>query len=128
VKGIFEVGMTGNKEKNWMASSSDDIAVIDLDNIPTYDLMPNPETQVLPPWADTTQFDTLGGLAGQCVLSSVEIKTSVTASSLERSVKLASIDVKVCRVGDEYFRRLVPEEHVGQLLHQMMVLKINHVM
>jgi hypothetical protein len=58
----------------------------------------------------------------------VEIKTSVAASSFERSVQLASIDVKICRVGDESFRRMVPEEHVGQLQHQMLVLKINHVM
>jgi hypothetical protein len=107
-----------------MACSSHGIAVIDLDKISTYDFMPNLETQILPPWADTFQFDTLAGLAGRCVLASVEIKTSVAASSLERSVQLASIDVKACQVGDEFFRRLVPEEHVGQLLHQMLVLKI----
>jgi hypothetical protein len=113
---------------NWMYCSSDGIAVIDLDKIPTYNRLPNPETQVLRPWADTALFYTLGGLAGRCVLSSVEINTSVAASSLERSVQLATIDVKVCRVGDESFRRLVPEKHVGQLLHQIMVLKINHVL
>jgi hypothetical protein len=71
VKGIFEVGMIGKKENNWMACSSDGISVIDLYKIPTYDLIFNPETQVLPPWADTTQFDTIGRIAGRCVLASV---------------------------------------------------------
>jgi hypothetical protein len=54
VKGLYEVGMIGKKEKNWMACSTEGIAVIDLYKMPTYDLMPYPETQVLPPWADIT--------------------------------------------------------------------------
>ena len=41
---------------------------------------------------------------------------------------MKSVDVKVCRVQDELFRSIVPEEHIGQLLRQMMVLEINHVM
>jgi hypothetical protein len=123
-KGLF--GMIGKKENNWMDCSLDGIAVIDLDKDTCIWYYAQYRKFFLR--GHKAQFDSLGGLAGRSVLSSVEIKTRVAASSLEPSVKLTSIDLKRCRFGDEFFRRLVPEKHVGQLLHQKLVLKINHFM
>jgi hypothetical protein len=128
VRGLFEVGMIGKKGKDWVACSPDGIAVIDLKKLSDFDTPQVSHSQVPLPWMARQQFDELPGLEGRCVLSSVEIKTRVASPCLERSIQLASLDVTVCRVGDSTFQNLIPEAHFGPLLHQMLVLRVNHVM
>jgi YqaJ-like viral recombinase domain len=127
VKCLFEVGMIAKKGKSWMACSPDGIAVIDLNKIPEFNSNEQSLSELQLPWTRIPEFNVLPGIDGRCVLCSVEIKTSVAASSLERSIELASVDVKVCRVGDSSFRSFVPEAHIGQILHQMLVLHVSHV-
>jgi hypothetical protein len=93
------------------------IAVLDLNKLPDFNVFQHPNSGIQLPWTTIPQFDLLSGLEGRCVLCSVEIKTNVATSSLERSIELSSVDVKVCRVGDVTFRALLPEAHVGQVLH-----------
>ena len=128
MKGLFEIGMIAKRGKPWMACSPDGIAVIDLNNLPVFTPHQNCQSETQLSSSETPQYNKLPALEGCCVLCSVEIKTSVATSSLERSIQLASVDVKVCRVGDITFRTLFPEAHIGQILHQMLVLRINHVM
>ncbi|PXF43989.1 hypothetical protein BWQ96_06222 [Gracilariopsis chorda] len=57
----------------------------------------------------------------------VEIKTNVAQSSLDRALGLATADLVTCEVGDQSFRRYIPAEHIGQILHQMLVLAVKYV-
>lgn len=56
----------------------------------------------------------------------VEIKTSVAESSLDRAVGRATLDVMTCWDGDSTFREYILMEHMGQILHQMMVFSVNY--
>ena len=106
VKCIYECGMIGKKNETWLACSPDSIALID--------------TCVL----DLSNENITGG---ELSIASVEIKTSVAQSSLSRALNLATADVVTCCVGDAKFRRYVPDQHVGQVIHQMVVLSVNFV-
>jgi hypothetical protein len=99
VKTIFEVGMIALKEAPWIACSPDGIALIDLEAL-----------------------GFVQDAGGTKELASVEIKTSVAESSLRSAVSNASVDVVTCDLGDETFRRHIPEDHMAQMIQQMIVL------
>lgn len=103
VKAIYECGMLSMGEENWISCSPDGVALIDLAKV---------------------------GLSAENgpVFASVEIKTSVAMSSLDRAIGRATKDVVTCTVGDQIFRDNIPKEHIGQLILQMMVLKVNFVL
>jgi hypothetical protein len=61
----------------------------------------------------------------EAVMATVEIKTSVTDSSLSKNLGSISADAVVYHVEDESFRH-VPEIYVGRI-KQMVVLGIIHV-
>jgi hypothetical protein len=122
--GLFEAGMIAKKGKEWLACSPDGIAILNLDHCTmAYNPFLAPSASNVPPWRSTGLGEARLATAGRFVLSSVEIKTSVSTSSLQRSTAAASRDVTLCTVGDQTFKELVPEQHVGQVLHQMIVLK-----
>jgi hypothetical protein len=124
---LFEVGMIAKMEKQWMACSPDGIAVLKLDELsPRYGPNFEPSAATMLPWRAGESSSVFQGACGRLVLASVEIKTSVSSSSLQRSTAAASIDVTLCEIGDSRFKELVPESHVGQVLHQMIVLKCNY--
>lgn len=60
------------------------------------------------------------------VVSSVEIKTKVSASTVGGAVQLSSPDLVRCSFGDDNFKKFVPLEHMGQLLHQLIVLRVHY--
>lgn len=47
-------------------------------------------------------------------------------SSLEKSIGRASVDVMTCTVGDTQSQVYILQEHIGQLLHQMLFLAFNY--
>ena len=63
---------------------------------------------------------------GNDVFATVEIKTSVAQSSLVRTLPLSSADAVFCDFGDETFRRMIPVDHMGQILMQVIVLQVSH--
>lgn len=63
---------------------------------------------------------------GSDVFATVEIKTSVAQSSLDRTLPLSSADAVFCDFGDETFRRMIPVDHIGQVLMQVIVLQVSH--
>lgn len=97
VVAAFERGMLVRKDADWLACSVDAVALIDARELGM---------------SNTSQPE----------LATVEIKTNLAASSLDRAVSRASMDVKTCEGGDAEFRNLVPREHCGQVLQQAIVL------
>ena len=63
---------------------------------------------------------------GNDAFATVEIKTSVAQSSLHRTLPLSSADAVFCDFGDETFRRMIPVDHIGQILMQVIVLQVSH--
>lgn len=53
------------------------------------------------------------------VVATLEIKSSVSASSPQINICRASVNIVTCIVGDERFNEMIPEEHVGQVVQQM---------
>lgn len=53
--------------------------------------------------------------------AAVEIKTHDAAITLGTSAELYSADLIRCDVGDELFRNYIPREHIGQVMHQVVV-------
>ncbi|PXF43106.1 hypothetical protein BWQ96_07140 [Gracilariopsis chorda] len=106
VQAFYSCGMLSMKAKPWLACSPDGIAIIELLDLG----LCSEESET-----ESTQ------------LCSVEIKTNVAQSSLDRALGLATADLVTCEVGDQSFRRYIPAEHIGQILHQMLVLAVNYV-
>ena len=104
VKVVFEVGMVSRKEESWLACSADGIAIIDHKELGLEGF---------------TESKALGG-----IIASVEIKTSVASSSLDRVIAIATADAIICEFGDATSRQYIPEIHMGQVIQQMLVLRV----
>jgi hypothetical protein len=81
--------------------------------------------RMLPRWGCPYRRAGLGfpGYTGaEDVVASLEIKTSVAASSLSSAVSNAAADVITCDLGDATFREHMPEAHMAQVIQQMIVL------
>ena len=110
VRAIYECGMLGQKFDSWLACSPDGVALLDV-SLLSFDLDSS---------GDEPHPNTLS-------LASIEIKTSVSRSSLDRALQRATMDIICCTLGDAVSLEHVPEEHVGQVLHQMVVMSVNYV-
>jgi hypothetical protein len=111
VKAVYECGMLARSDADRMACSSDGIALINVSDLGVV--------------GDVSS--TGNALPARYEIASIEIKTSVARSSLDRELGRATVDVLTCTVGDATFRELVPTEHMGQIIHQMLVLSVNYV-
>jgi YqaJ-like viral recombinase domain len=98
---VCEVGMIALKVSPWIACSPDGIALIRVASI---------------------GFS--GCVSDEEALESVEIKTSVSEISSSVTTQNASADVITCELGDEAFRKHVPEAHMAQVIQQMVVISI----
>eukprot|EP00737_Agarophyton_chilense_P004797 gb/GEZJ01006395.1/.p1 GENE.gb/GEZJ01006395.1/~~gb/GEZJ01006395.1/.p1 ORF type:complete len:425 (-),score=36.09 gb/GEZJ01006395.1/:504-1778(-) len=105
VLSIHECGMLADKQHSWLACSADGIARIDL--------------------AQTSFASAIGG-EDNVALATVEIKTSVSSSSLNRALNNASLDLACVKVGDASVLQRIPQEHIGQVLQQMLVINTNY--
>ena len=65
---------------------------------------------------------------GEIVIAVVEIKSSICDESLACILSVANQDLVICEFGDEAFRARVPEKHMGQLLQQLVVSSLRHVL
>ena len=110
VKALYKCGMLAKKEVDWLACSPDGVALIDVSSL---------------------NFGTDSGEIEHHTealsVSSVEIKTSISRTSLDRALQCATMEIICCNVGDNTFRKYIPAEHMGQVLHQMIVLSVNYV-
>ena len=106
VKAVFECGMIAKADIPWMACSPDGVAIIDTSNL-TFLGSPIAE--------ESNEF-----------IASIEIKTCIAESSLDRAIGRATVDTICCTVGDDQFSRYIPKEHMGQIIQQMIVLSLNH--
>jgi hypothetical protein len=100
---LHECGMLTKRHERWLACSPDGIAIIDRRAL---------------------------GIANESnvVIAAVEIKTSISRTAIDSQLAGMVCDVISCAVGDTAFKKFVPEGHIGQLLHQMLVLRLNHVL
>jgi hypothetical protein len=85
----------------------------------SYDLTLAPFAKNVSPWRSRGLYGVSISDRRHFTLASVEINTSVSSLSLGRTTAAAAIDPIVCLVGDNRFNKLIPEEHVGPVLHQM---------
>lgn len=106
VQAVYECGMLSRADADWMACSPDGIALIDTGQLGISE--------------DVAAHSSIE-------LASVEIKTNVGISSLDRASGMATVDVKTCRVGDATWNKYVPTEHMGQVLHQLPVLSVHYL-
>lgn len=65
---------------------------------------------------------------GDVVIASVEMKSGIADSSVDRLIDLVSPEVIFCELGDETFSKWVPEHHIGQLLDQMVVVSLKYAL
>lgn len=56
-------------------------------------------------------------------MACVKIKTRVAVSTLGDAAQPASLHIIFCRIGDEKFKKFVPSEHKGQIVHQALAKK-----
>lgn len=106
VTALFGCSMLSKKGEEWLACSPDELALILLEAI---------------------GFKRETNDAESSTLASVEIKTNIAESSLDRNMQNATVDVMKCKVGEPSFLSLILKEHAAQLLHQMVVLSVNYV-
>ena len=102
---LYECGMLAKKEEEWLACSPNGVALINLEDFGLKS----------------------GSSEDSGTLASVEIKTNVAESSLDRLMQNATVDVLSCKVREGLFLELIPREHAGQLLHQMVVMAVKYV-
>jgi len=107
VRDVFDVGMVASKQDGYLACSPDGIALLNKSSFPDW----NVDVE----GAVETGEDSY-------VLATVEIKTRVAATSLGESSALSTSELILCDVGDDKFRKYIPREHMGQLMHQLVVL------
>jgi hypothetical protein len=100
---LHEFGMLSKRHEILIACSPDGIAISDLQAL---------------------------GVANESnvVVVAVEIKPSICRTTIDSQLARMVCDVISCAVGDTAFKTFVPEGHTGQLLHQMLVLRLNHVL
>ena len=103
-------GMMAMVDNGWLACSPDGVGIIDMNKL------------------NFNQANAQEYPVDECgeKFSCLEIKTSVADSSLHKSIVRASVDVMKCTVGDTNFLAYIPQGHIGQLLHQMLVLAVNY--
>ena len=109
VAGLFECRMLGRKGCNWLACSPDGVLLLNLKETPFLNTV-----------------GTEGRARNDEVLASIEIKTNVADSALSRAVELATAEDVFCHVGDAICQNYVPDDHLFQIFHQMIVLSINY--
>lgn len=102
---VFQCGMLSKKDVPWLACSPDGVALLDSAII---------------------SFDTGSGPSEGTVLASVEIKTCVAQSALERSLAMATSDLVFLGAKDPRLLLYVPKEHIGQVIQQRLVLSMNY--
>lgn len=97
--------MLAVKKKSWMACFPDENAIIDI------------EALGLENWNwNRQQFAT------------VKIKTHVASSSLDKSLRTATMGIRPRAVGDECFLQHMLRNNCGQVMHQCAVLHVEYVM
>lgn len=98
IHSMFECGMLSIKLRPWPACSPDRIAFI------------KPREVGIP--------------SNQLALASVEIKTSLAALSLDRSLRNSMCPVCKCVAGDPVFVEKIPKQHAGKIIQQATVLNV----
>ena len=101
--------MLAMKHSRYLACSPDGIALVDA--------------QILQKFTEEGHLVNQNGIP--FVPATFEIKTRVASKSLNTALEQAAGDAVFCEVGDETFRKYIPESHTAQVLHQMMILDVN---
>ena len=107
---LFECGMLAMKHSGYLACSPDVIATVDA--------------QILQKF-NTEEGHLVNDNGIPFLLATVEIKKRVASKSLNTALELATGDAVFFEVGDETFRKYIPESHTAQALNQMMILDVN---
>lgn len=65
---------------------------------------------------------------GELVIACVECKSSIGLAARDRILGHATVELLRCTVGDDTFIRLIPVEHVGQVLMQMVCVSSQYLL
>lgn len=118
VEAVYEVAMFGNLANPWLAVSQDGVALLNFSKLKYARCAGSCAVGCsFHDCASWNQSAALGEVA------SLQFKTSLASSSLQRNVPRPSVDVDTCILGDDTFNRLVPMEHAEQVVQQMCVLQ-----
>lgn len=71
--------------------------------------------------------DKAGQYSTEPAIASIEIKTTVAASRLDKSLSHSSEQVKNCVFGDNLSVQIIPKVHIGELLQKPFGLDIDYV-
>lgn len=67
----------------------------------------------------------LPGFEGRSImLAPLEIKKKITSNALKESFGISSPDIVLCNIGDDTCRKYMPNELMGQVKHQCIVLQV----
>lgn len=113
VDSIFDVGMMAIRDAKYLACSPDAVAFLTLSKLAS--VVVEPENVLV-----------VG--AERFIIAVVEIKTKVASTTLGEVMILATPDLVYCELGDDDFRKYVPKAHMGQVLHQAVVLKLQFIL
>lgn len=65
-------------------------------------------------------------MAGRVLpLTFVEIRTAVSPQYVSAAVSRSNFDMIIYHIDSEYTARIIPKNHLGQMLHQMIVTELN---
>lgn len=104
---LFEVGIFERSASPFLACSADGIALLDVDSFQSGS------------FDDDYYFYLEVKLV---VPASVEIKTKVQPRSLGLALCHVSSELICCVIGDEEFQKYIPNEHIGHIIHQLLVM------
>jgi hypothetical protein len=63
----------------------------------------------------------------ESAIASVEFTSAIACTSRDRILSFPTAELLHCTVGDADFTLLIPPEHIGQILTQMVVLSVQYV-
>lgn len=110
IKAVFVVGTLSMKVERYIAYSPDTVVILEI--------------EMFPEWEDATVLQ--GFECQKLVLVSVEINIRIAFSTPWGSLELSLADVirSELKLGDGTFQKYVIREHMGQIIYQIVVLRV----
>lgn len=111
VHNVFSFGMCSMRNQDYLACSSDGVALIDQQFLSGHNF-------------DLTQ-GMVAILGKLYYIETVGIKSVFAQNTVNNALQSSEVDLLVCRFGDDTFKKFIPTENSGQVIQQMIVLNVH---
>lgn len=106
---IFSCGMFAKKEESYLACSPNGIALLHLNWL-----------QELQSVAGVIEI-----IGRPFCIATREIMPVIAENTVGSAVRSSTVNLVLCKFGDDKFKKCIPTEHGGQVIQQMIVLNLN---